>query len=101
MAHLVEPESGVVVEQRYRVRHRLGSGAGGTVYAAQALGPALRSHGRRDVAVKVLGRWNASDEEAATRFVHEAYLGSRLDHPCLVRVLDFGHLRDGRPYTVM
>lgn len=106
MMHAVEWRGGrktfgQLVERRYRVTSFLGSGACGSVFAARALGPALHDHGIARVALKVLNREHAHDQDAVARFTHEAFLGSRLHHPNLVRVLDYGHVKDGRPYYTM
>src|SRR5262245_16251163 len=89
------------VERRYRLGARLGAGSTAEVYEAFSLGAALASHGKRRVALKVLAREHAGDTDAIARFTHEAYLGTRVRHSALVRVLDFGWLEPGRPYAVM
>jgi serine/threonine-protein kinase len=93
--------SGLTLEGRYRIGKPLGRGASGVVYAARALAPALADHGKRNVAVKVLGESEVRDPDAIARFTHEAFLASRLSHPNLVRVVDFGWAAPGRPYFVM
>jgi serine/threonine protein kinase len=89
---------GTVVEARYRLVGRLGRGACGEVFEARSLGRAIGTHGRRRVAVKVL---TSDDRDSRARFTHEAFLGMRLEHEGLAKVLDFGKLADGRPYFVM
>ncbi len=42
----------------------------------------------------------ADSEDTAAMFAHEVALAMRLDHPCIVRVLDQGEL-DGLPFFVM
>jgi len=54
----------------------------------------------RFVAIKFLSHKFTDDEEAMTRFVREAKLLARLDHPNVVRVIQFGH-RAESPYLVM
>jgi serine/threonine-protein kinase len=53
------------------------------------------------VAVKVMARELASNEEALARFRREAEVTSRLGHPHLVNVMDFGTTDSGEPYLVM
>jgi serine/threonine-protein kinase len=53
------------------------------------------------VAVKVMARELASNPEALARFRREAEITSRLRHPHLVTVMDFGTAPDGQPYLVM
>ncbi len=95
-----EDLAGRTVGRRYLLGRRLGQGAAGVVYSARSLAPALATHGVPRVAVKVLAPHAASDREVAARFVHEAYLGTRLSHPGILPVLDFGRIREGRVYHV-
>src|ERR1700712_4768027 len=87
--------SGSVLGGKYRLTQRLGDGAMGTVYAAvhERLG--------REVAVKILRADLCSHTESAARFQREAELVTRLGHPNIVAVYDFGHAADGGLYYVM
>jgi serine/threonine-protein kinase len=93
--------SGRQLEDRYRIVRRLGHGAAGVVYEAQALAPATADHGKRRVAIKAVNRQQAGDVDAIARFTHEAFLSAQLRHPNLVRVLDFGWITPERPYFAM
>jgi eukaryotic-like serine/threonine-protein kinase len=93
--------TGLDLEGRYRLGRQIGKGASGIVYEARSLPPALADHGKRRVAIKVLSRKHAGDPNAIARFTHEAFLCSRLAHPNLVRVVDFGWMGPARPYFVM
>jgi serine/threonine-protein kinase len=54
----------------------------------------------RDVAIKLLRpQLLAPDIEA--RFAREAKAAAFVDHPAIVKVFDFGHAEDGRPFIVM
>jgi serine/threonine protein kinase len=86
---------GTVLEDRYRIERRIGSGGMGTVYLAEQL--ALRI----PVAVKVLQRECAEDFTYNYRFVREARVAARVEHPNVARVLDLGRTPDGRAYSVM
>jgi serine/threonine-protein kinase len=55
----------------------------------------------REVAVKVLSPDLISDAMSIKRFLREAKLASRLAHPNVVAVLDFGQTADGVFYLVM
>ena len=75
----------------YRLESLLGHGGAGTVYRAVRLG------GTKDgpaVAVKLLPQKRPGDVDALARFQREAQAGVALDHPHIVRTLDFGTTRD-------
>lgn len=55
----------------------------------------------RPVAVKVLRASLAIDETARARFLREARLSARIQHPNVVAVHQVGELDEGRPYLVM
>jgi serine/threonine-protein kinase len=56
----------------------------------------------RSYALKVLhSEVLQRDPRSADRFVREARAASRIRHPNIIDVFDFGYLRDGRPYFVM
>jgi tetratricopeptide (TPR) repeat protein len=55
----------------------------------------------RDVAVKILGDRFAAAGSAAQRFVGEAQITARLQHPGVPPVHQVGELADGRPYLAM
>jgi len=72
----------------YRLEARIGRGGMGTVYRARQLTL------DRVVAIKVLAPALTEDREFAGRFLEEARLAARLDHPNVVRIYDAA--RDGR-----
>ncbi|MCA9801787.1 MAG: protein kinase [Cyanobacteria bacterium HKST-UBA02] len=78
--------------ERYAPLAMLGQGAGGQVHLCR---DRLL---RKKVAVKTL---NLLEPDAAVAFQEEARATSRLDHPGIVRVLDFGVTTSGVPYMVM
>jgi serine/threonine-protein kinase len=80
---------------RYRLRGALGRGASSVVYEAEHV-----DLGRR-VAIKVLAPESTDSREFTVRFRREARALSRLAHPGLVRVHDFGQTSEGRLYSVM
>ena len=55
----------------------------------------------RRVAVKTLHAEVAANQTAVTRFFNEAKTLSRLEHPSIVQVSDFGTAPDGTAYLVM
>ena len=70
---------------RYRILRRLGGGGMATVFRAEQMPLG------REVVVKVLHAHLARDAEMAERFRREAEAASRLVHPFICPVLDFGH----------
>ena len=86
---------GAVLGGAYEVIRLLGEGGMGAVYESTH----LRLNKR--VAIKVMARDLASNEEALARFRREAEVTSRLGHPHLVNVMDFGATDSGEPYLVM
>ncbi|HYE99180.1 MAG TPA: protein kinase, partial [Planctomycetota bacterium] len=77
----------------YEILARLGEGGMGVVYKA-------RSGGGSAVALKVLSRRFAGSPEVINRFRREAAIGQTLDHPHIVRTLDFGEDR-GNHYIAL
>jgi serine/threonine-protein kinase len=83
-----------IVDGRYRVLHRVGSGGMADVYCAQDL-----QLGRK-VALKVLYRRFAEDQEFVERFRREASSAAGLQHQHVVSVYDRGQW-DGTYYIAM
>lgn len=91
-----DPLLGEVVEGRYKIQSVIGQGSAGTVYKAvqELIG--------REVAIKVLHDYLVSDEEFIKRFRQEAKASSRLSHPNIITIYDFGVIPQGnRPYIAM
>lgn len=78
----------LVLDGRFRVLRSLGAGGMGEVYLGEQV-----SLGRR-VAIKVLHRDLHLQPGMAERFEREARLLSAVEHPAVVRVIDFGHSKD-------
>lgn len=87
--------SGSVLDERYRLDARIGSGSFGTVYRAEHL------RLRHPVAVKLLQAQARATPQALARFQSEGISACRLQHPNAVAVLDFGISPEGIPYLVM
>jgi serine/threonine-protein kinase len=94
-APVTDPFVGTVVGERYRIVSRIGIGGMGAVYRAE------HTMMRRDLAIKVLLPELGGKEEFARRFEREAESASRLDHPNIITVTDFGHTADGSLFLVM
>jgi beta-lactam-binding protein with PASTA domain/predicted Ser/Thr protein kinase len=89
---MIDPDT--IIDGRYRVISRLGSGGMADVYLAQdqLLG--------RDVAVKVLHHHFAEDQEFVERFRREASSAAALSHPNIVAIFDRGEW-NGTYYIAM
>ena len=94
-ATLGDPLIGSVLGDRYRVVSRIGMGGMGAVYLAQHITL------KRDLAVKVLLPEFGGKEEFVRRFEREAESASRLAHPHIIAVTDFGRTTDGLLFLVM
>ncbi len=77
---------------KYLVRRLIGRGGMGTVY--EAMDVPLQ----RKVALKILPREFSQNDEALKRFVREAQLAARLNHPNVVTIFDVG--RKGTVYFI-
>jgi eukaryotic-like serine/threonine-protein kinase len=86
---------GSTLEGAYRITRLIAEGGMSAVYEAVQ----LRLNQR--LAVKVMARELSSNREALARFHREAEITSRLRHPHLVTVVDFGTAPGGQPYMVM
>src|SRR3954471_16749366 len=91
---MAEVTDGTLVDGRYRIERRLGSGGMADVYCAydHQLG--------RQIALKVLHRRFARDREFVERFRREASAAAGLQHPNVVGVFDRGEY-DGTYYIAM
>jgi serine/threonine protein kinase len=69
---------------RYKILALLGEGGMGAVYKAHDLTL------QRDVAFKIMHPHFARQGDFKERFLQEARVAARLDHPCIVQVFDFG-----------
>ena len=89
------PEPGTVIGGRFVVERRLGEGGVGVVFVA------TERELRRQVAVKLLSPGLTEERDAIRRFYREAHALSRLHHPSIVALYDFGvDTALGRPYLV-
>ena len=76
---------GEMIDGRYRVDTLLGVGGMGTVFKCHHVSL------DRDVAVKLLHPQLLENEQISARFDREAVSTSRLEHPNVLRVMDFGN----------
>lgn len=86
---------GQVVAERYHVLQKLGEGGMGQVYLAEHVRMARRC------AVKVMSPNLTRDPDAVSRFNREAANASRITHPNVAAIYDFGETSDGLIYLAM
>ena len=87
--------TGRVINNRYRVIRKIGEGGMGTVYAAEHVEIG------KGVAIKILHPAYSTQQDLVERFRREARAASRIGHPNIVDVTDFGSTEDGCAYFVM
>ncbi|MEM1347041.1 MAG: protein kinase [Myxococcota bacterium] len=96
--HRLQLPPGTEVDSRFRISRALGAGGFASVYEAEHLTL------ERYVALKIL-RLQGSPRDIALfreRFEREAKLAARLEHPNVVRIIDFGFYEaTGQPYIAM
>jgi serine/threonine-protein kinase len=95
--HGADPESAIVgpIAGRYDLGKRIARGGMGIVY---------RAHDRllnRTVAVKVMRGKYMDRPDLLRRFVAEARINGKLQHPGVVPVYEVGNLTDARPFIAM
>ena len=86
---------GTIVADRYHVLRKLGEGGMGQVYLAEHV-----KMGRKS-ALKVMNPAMVKDADAISRFNREAANASRINHPHVADVYDFGETTDGIIYLAM
>jgi serine/threonine-protein kinase len=86
---------GQIVAERYHIQKKLGEGGMGQVYLAEHV-----KMGRR-CAIKIMAQSMMNDADAISRFNREAANASRISHPHVCAVYDFGETREGLIYLAM
>ncbi|MDQ8171572.1 MAG: serine/threonine-protein kinase [Gemmatimonadota bacterium] len=86
---------GHVVGGRYRVVAKLGEGGMGQVYLAEHV------RMKRKSAIKIMRPALVGDAEALQRFTREAENASKISHPNVASIFDFGETDDGLVYLAM
>jgi serine/threonine-protein kinase len=87
-------EPGSVLDGKYEITRRLGSGGMGEVYLVRHL------HLQELRVVKILRQDLAADPSAQKRFMREARLATQIKHPNVAILYDFSRLEDGSFYMV-
>ncbi len=86
---------GKLIADRYLIEQFVGEGGMGRVYRAR------HKQLSRRFAIKVLFGEFAAEDKARARFAREAEAASRLDHPNVVSVTDYGETPTRLPYLAM
>ncbi len=87
--------SGRIIDKKYKIVGKLGSGGMGTVYRAERLQIGDL------VALKLMNTAHVENQQAIDRFRREAQAAAKLKHPNAVAIYDFGESADGLFYLVM
>src|SRR5579859_7866377 len=87
--------SGQTIAGKYRINQLLGSGGMASVWSATNI------FTERQFAIKFMLPAVARTPEAARRFLMEAKVSARIDHPNIIEVIDVGQTEDGSLFLVM
>src|SRR5688572_14403605 len=88
-------ERGKVVAGKYRLNQLLGSGGMAEVWSA------TNTFTERQLAIKFMNREVAKTPEAGARFLKEAKVSARINHPNIIDIQDVGQTEDGQLFLVM
>jgi serine/threonine protein kinase len=88
-------QSGLVIVGKYRLNQLLGTGGMAEVWSATNV------FTEREFAVKFLSPEVAKTPEHAARFLKEAKVSARVNHPNIIDILDVGQTDDGKLFLVM
>ena len=86
---------GKVVQNRYEVVRRLGAGGMGVVFLARHI------HLDKLFALKIISPRFLDDPQIGQRFLLEARAASKIDHPNVVNITDFGPPEEGPAFFAM
>jgi serine/threonine-protein kinase len=95
IAKETDPLVGQRIAERYLVIRKLGEGGMGDVYLGE------HEEIEKRLALKVLKHEYTTRTDVVARFKQEAISASRIKHPNVVDVFDFGQLEDGRFFLAM
>ncbi len=88
-------ESGQTIAGKYRLNRLLGTGGMASVWSATNV------FTEREFAIKFMLPSVARTPEAARRFLLEAKVSARINHPNIIEVIDVGQAEDGSLFLVM
>jgi len=87
--------TGRVIDSRYKVLRKIGEGGMGTVYVGEHVEIG------KEVAIKILHPAFSNQQDLVERFRREARAASKIGHPNIIDVTDFGSTEEGCAYFVM
>jgi serine/threonine-protein kinase len=88
-------EAGSTIAGKYRLNRLLGTGGMASVWSATNV------FTEREFAIKFMLPQVARTPEAARRFLLEAKVSARINHPNIIEVIDVGQAEDGSLFLVM
>jgi len=88
-------EAGQTIAGKYRLNRLLGTGGMASVWSATNV------FTEREFAIKFMLPQVARTPEAARRFLLEAKVSARINHPNIIEVIDVGQAEDGSLFLVM
>src|SRR5579859_1526641 len=88
-------ESGQTIAGKYRLNRLIGSGGMASVWSATNI------FTEREFAIKFLLPQVARSAEAVRRFLLEAKVSARVNHPNIIEIIDVGQAEDGSLFLVM
>lgn len=91
----VEPSLVGTIMGNYQIKEMIGRGGMGSVYRGQHI------ELRQSVAIKVLRKKYSGHDEALRRFFNEAKATTLIEHPGIVKTLDFGRTPEGLAFITM
>src|ERR1700733_11599923 len=88
-------QSGQTIAGKYRLNQPIGAGGMASVWSATNV------FTERQFAMKFMHPAVARTPEAARRFLLEAKVSARINHPNIIEVIDVGQAEDGALFLVM
>src|SRR5579872_2159957 len=88
-------ETGQTIAGKYRLNRLLGTGGMASVWSATNV------FTEREFAIKFMLPQVARTPEAARRFLLEAKISARINHPNIIEVIDVGQAEDASLFLVM
>jgi eukaryotic-like serine/threonine-protein kinase len=87
--------AGDIISGKYQLNRILGSGGMADVWSA------TNTFTEREFAVKFMHEGVAKTKEATDRFLQEAKVSARINHPNVIEIFDVGQTDDGKLFLVM